>query len=63
MIPEKIWALWQTDKIDSLSISLAIRLRKECKPGQKIVFVGSRPVIREKTRMDKILERIFGRKV
>lgn len=47
---------WQSTKIDSLSISLATRLRNSCKPDEKIVFHNDIPMIIPKTKFDLFID-------
>ncbi|MDA8106494.1 MAG: hypothetical protein M0Z71_14080 [Nitrospiraceae bacterium] len=46
---------------DSHSVSTVLRLRKSCGPNMKVIFAGDIPLIVPKTKVDRLLERVWLR--
>jgi hypothetical protein len=53
--------VWRSAMLDSHSIATVVRLRKSCGPNMKVTFAGNIPLVVPKTRMDRILEKVWPR--
>jgi hypothetical protein len=52
---------WRSPMFDSHSVSTVLRLRKSCGPNMKVIFTGDIPLIVPKTKVDRLLERVWLR--
>jgi hypothetical protein len=53
--------LWRSAMFDSHSVSTVLRLRRGCGPNMKVIFAGDIPLIVPKTKVDRLLEKMWLR--